>query len=146
MVDARYAGQNHELTVDVPAGPFTAQALAATKANFHRGASRNVRLRLAGKTDRARDLPLARPPPGRAWQFRGSASRARARARSSPPCTRQVYFDDPAGFVACPVYDRDTLMPGDAFRGPAIVEQMDCTTVVPPDFGVRVDDAGNLIS
>jgi N-methylhydantoinase A/oxoprolinase/acetone carboxylase beta subunit len=36
-------------------------------------------------------------------------------------------------------------MPGDAFCGPAIVEQMDCTTVVPPDFGVRVDDAGNLL-
>jgi len=62
-----------------------------------------------------------------------------------PAVTRQVYFDDPAGFVACPVYDRGSLMPGDAFRGPAIVEQMDCTTVVPPDFGVRVDDAGNLL-
>jgi N-methylhydantoinase A len=34
---------------------------------------------------------------------------------------------------------------GDRFRGPAIVEQMDCTTVVPPDFAARVDDAGNLL-
>jgi N-methylhydantoinase A len=29
-------------------------------------------------------------------------------------------------------------------HGPAIVEQMDATTVVPPDFEGRVDSFGNL--
>jgi N-methylhydantoinase A len=29
--------------------------------------------------------------------------------------------------------------------GPAIVEQMDTTTVVPPDFDARADEQGNLI-
>ncbi|MCP5939816.1 hypothetical protein NL351_28295, partial [Klebsiella pneumoniae] len=40
-VDARYAGQNHELTVDVPAGSFDAQSLAKMKTNFH-GAHREM--------------------------------------------------------------------------------------------------------
>ncbi|HYK13084.1 MAG TPA: hydantoinase/oxoprolinase family protein [Burkholderiales bacterium] len=144
MVDARYAGQNHELTVDVPAGPFTAQALVATKANFHAAhremfgyESPEKPIELVTFRLRAR-LKVAR------GNFAGAPAAARKGALK-PAVTRKVYFDDPAGFVACPVYDRDTLMPGDAFRGPAIVEQMDCTTVVPPDFGVRVDDAGNLL-
>ena len=144
MVDARYAGQNHELTVDVPAGPFTTQALAATKANFH-AAHREMfgydspekPIELVTFRLRAR-LQVAR------GNFAGAPAAARE-GSLNPAVTRQVYFDDPAGFVACPVYDRGSLMPGDAFRGPAIVEQMDCTTVVPPDFGVRVDDAGNLL-
>jgi len=144
MVDARYAGQNHELTVDVPAGPFTAQALAATKANFH-AAHREMfgydspekPIELVTFRLRAR-LQVAR------GNFAGAPTAAR-KGSLNPAVTRQVYFDDPPGFVACPVYDRGSLMPGDAFRGPAIVEQMDCTTVVPPDFGVRVDDAGNLL-
>jgi N-methylhydantoinase A len=32
-----------------------------------------------------------------------------------------------------------------AITGPAIVEQMDTTTVVPPDFRARADEWGNLI-
>jgi len=35
-------------------------------------------------------------------------------------------------------------VPGMAFDGPAIVEQMDATTVVPPSARCRIDDAGNL--
>jgi N-methylhydantoinase A/oxoprolinase/acetone carboxylase beta subunit len=30
------------------------------------------------------------------------------------------------------------------FDGPAIIEQMDATTVVPPGAAGRIDDAGNI--
>jgi N-methylhydantoinase A len=40
---------------------------------------------------------------------------------------------------------RERLRPGDTFAGPAIVPQMDATTVVPPGWRARVDDAANLI-
>ena len=63
----------------------------------------------------------------------------------APAGTRKVYFEAQADFVDCPVYDRALLRPGDRRAGPAIVEQMDCTAVVPPDVGLRVDDAANLI-
>ncbi|MDB5812185.1 MAG: hypothetical protein JWN94_4307 [Betaproteobacteria bacterium] len=143
-VDARYAGQNHELTVEVPGGVFDAKALAATKANFnaaHRGMFgydspekpiELVTFRLRARTSVARG------------DFGGAQATARKGALT-PAATRKVYFDKSCGFVECPVYDRDALKPADTFRGPAIVEQMDCTTVVPPDFNVRVDDAGNLL-
>jgi N-methylhydantoinase A len=40
---------------------------------------------------------------------------------------------------------RERLRPGDTFAGPAIVPQMDATTVVPPGWTARVDDEANLI-
>jgi len=75
----------------------------------------------------------------------------RAIASSSPKATlaearrttRPVWFD--AGWVDTPVYVRDHL-PFDArFAGPAIVEQLDCTTVVEPGNRVEIDAIGNLI-
>jgi N-methylhydantoinase A len=56
-----------------------------------------------------------------------------------------VYFDEIADAVDCPVYARDALRPGDTFTGPAIVEQMDSTVMVPPGQAGRVDDALNLV-
>jgi len=44
-----------------------------------------------------------------------------------------------------PVFDRKRLTAGAAFSGPAIVEQYDSTTFVPPGFRVRTDHRGNLI-
>ena len=66
----------------------------------------------------------------------------------APAARRQVYFDatDDArgGYVDCPVFDRAQMISGDTIAGPAIVEQMDTTTVIPPGFHARVDAALNL--
>ncbi|MGW0204201.1 hypothetical protein, partial [Nonomuraea sp. NPDC003201] len=42
------------------------------------------------------------------------------------------------------VHLRESLGVGDAFDGPAIVEQDDTTVVVPPGWSADVDEAGNL--
>jgi N-methylhydantoinase A/oxoprolinase/acetone carboxylase beta subunit len=44
-----------------------------------------------------------------------------------------------------PVYDRQQLQPGDRFYGPALVAEYSATTVVPRDFGARVDSQQNII-
>ena len=44
-----------------------------------------------------------------------------------------------------PVYDRYSLRPGDAFTGPAIVEEKESTLVVGPRATLNVDDYGSLI-
>ncbi|MBT6117400.1 MAG: hydantoinase/oxoprolinase family protein, partial [Rhodospirillaceae bacterium] len=56
---------------------------------------------------------------------------------------RRVWFEE--GWADTPVYDRDRLPTGVRFAGPAIVEQLDTTTVVEPDNRVEMDDDGNLI-
>ncbi len=42
------------------------------------------------------------------------------------------------------VLDRGALAPGDQVSGPAILEQLDATTVLPPDWHAEVDTLGNL--
>ena len=44
-----------------------------------------------------------------------------------------------------PVYVRTSLPAEAQFRGPAIIEEDGSTTVVLPDWDVRVDEVGNLI-
>ena len=49
------------------------------------------------------------------------------------------------GWRQTPVYARDKLPLDAAFEGPAILEQLDCTTVVEPGDKVRQDKIGNLL-
>ena len=70
-------------------------------------------------------------------------ARAGARARAAPAARRRAWFD---GGVA-----RHAGVPARAARrrrasssGPAIVEQLDSTTVIEPGDRVRVDALGNL--
>ena len=56
---------------------------------------------------------------------------------------RRVWFPD--GWQQTPVYARDRLPLDAAFQGPAILEQLDCTTVVEPGDRVRQDKLGNLL-
>ena len=44
-----------------------------------------------------------------------------------------------------PVYARERLLAGNSFHGPAIVTQMDSTTLVLPGWQADVDEVGNLI-
>jgi N-methylhydantoinase A len=56
---------------------------------------------------------------------------------------RRVWFTD--GWRQTTVYARDKLPLDAAFEGPAILEQLDCTTVVEPGDKVRQDKLGNLL-
>jgi len=58
---------------------------------------------------------------------------------------RDVYFEEAGGFARTPIYHRDKIPVLTEFAGPAIVEQMDSTTVIPPDFHVKVDEYKNII-
>jgi N-methylhydantoinase A len=57
--------------------------------------------------------------------------------------TRPVWFD--GGWVETPIYAREHLPLAARFEGPAIVEQLDCTSVVEPGNRVEIDAIGNLI-
>ncbi|WP_020699294.1 hydantoinase/oxoprolinase family protein [Reyranella massiliensis] len=56
---------------------------------------------------------------------------------------RRVWFND--GWRETPVYAREKLPLDAVFEGPAILEQLDCTTVVEPGDKVRQDKLGNLL-
>ena len=58
---------------------------------------------------------------------------------------RPVYFGPAVGFVSAAVYDRYRLAPGSCFTGPAVFEERESTTVVPPGALATIDDALNLV-
>jgi len=64
------------------------------------------------------------------------------RALAAPMATRKVHFGT---WHETPIYFRETLAPGMALTGPAIVEQADTTTVIEPGMHARVDAYGNLL-
>ena len=62
----------------------------------------------------------------------------------TPPEVRRAYFGPDHGFQEAVVLTRDAI-PTEPRRGPAIVEEYDATTVVPPDWTIRRDRDLNLI-
>ena len=60
------------------------------------------------------------------------------------PRERPAYFPECGGYTATVVHDRDTLAPGRELEGPAIVEERESTTVLPPGARAVVDDFGSL--
>ena len=143
-IDARYVGQNHELSVAAPGGSFDRMALAAVKDNFH---AAHREMYGYASLDKPLELVTYRVRARLSGARRGAAeSSTPARAGAlGPIASRKVYFEQTQGFVDCPVYLRDDLAAGDRLSGPAIIEQMDCTTVVPPDWNVCVDGVFNLL-
>jgi len=57
---------------------------------------------------------------------------------------RTIYFDGATGSSAN-VYERDKLDVGVSVHGPAVVEQFDATTIIPPGWTGRVDQHRNLV-
>ena len=136
MADVRYRRQAYELTIPVADGPITQAVLDDLAAGFHARHEQTyghanpaepvqlVTLRLTALGRRA-DLRLACP---------GDVSKARVRSRG-------VWFAA-TGFVTTNVLWRDGLTEGTILIGPAIVEALDSTIVVPPGWRGAVDAMG----
>ncbi len=142
--DMRYVGQNYELQVSVPAGTVGADTLQTLVKGFEEAHLQRfgfiaegeeiqivtLRLEAAGVVNKAEFAPQPEAGPDCEAAVIGS---------------RQVYMDEAKDFVTCPVYTREKLKPGNRIAGPAIVEQMDTTTVILPDMQATVDPYLNLI-
>ena len=143
-VDVRYAGQNYEIAVPVPSGALDGASLEAVRTGFleaHRqlygfvaeeGEIQLVtyRLQATGHVDKARFRPL---------ELAGSDPSQAAMGE------REVWCSRAKSFRRNVVYDRLGLAPGNVVEGPAIIDQMDTTTVVPAGAVMRVDPYLNLI-
>jgi N-methylhydantoinase A len=81
---------------------------------------------------------------GRLYTAPPGSGNGEAAGAPRPVGARPVFFGADAA-VKTPVYLRGDLRPGQAFQGPAMVEQLDTTTPIYPGNRARVDSAGNLI-
>jgi N-methylhydantoinase A len=147
-LDMRYAGQGYELRVPLSGlwqKTLDGAALAAVRKRFddvheriHGHAAKEKAVEVVSYRLRVRvGVPKFSPQP------------LPARPPSAPPAaaikaTRQVFFEAQQP-TATTIYDRERLAVGVVFSGPAIVEQFDATTVVPPAWRAAVDRYSNLI-
>ena len=143
-VDMRYAGQNYELPIPVPEGDVTMATLDALAEAFDAAHRRLYGFAAEGEpvqlvTFRIEASGLV-PKAAFPAQPEGPAD-----ASSAVMGRRPVWLPEAGGFVSCPVYDRDRLRPGHRIAGPAVVEQMDATTVILPGMTGRVEPYANLI-
>jgi N-methylhydantoinase A len=65
--------------------------------------------------------------------------------RPVPSGQRQVLFTGCAGPQSANLYDRTQLLAGQKIVGPAVILEMDSTTLLPPEIPAEVDAFGNLI-
>ncbi|WP_336661132.1 hydantoinase/oxoprolinase family protein [Leucobacter sp. MMO-4] len=137
-ISMRYRGQWRSLQVPMGTGPG---AIARAVRTFHEQYEREFAFRQDDAPVEVYQLHLGAvgkiPKPS----FR--PTEPVPQAPGAPAERRPVYFGGD-GWVDTPVYDRDALAAGTAFAGPAIVNQLDSTTVVPPHTRAEIDEWLNI--
>jgi N-methylhydantoinase A len=138
LADLRYRHQGFELTVPWPERDLSMDALIG---RFH---ARHHQLYTYALADAPVEIVTVRvAAAGRVRRFALPALERRGAAAGRPP-RRRVHFAG-TGWTTCPCVDRERLGVGAVVAGPAIVEQLDATTVVPPGQRATVDRVGNLV-
>ena len=136
LMDVRYRRQAYELTVPVADGPITRDSLDQAMMAFH--AKHELTYGHANRAEAVQLVNLRLTAigrlPGLVLAQHGDAAAARTRRRD-------VWFPV-TGFVSTPVHWRPGLTEGDTIPGPAIVEAVDSTAVIPPGWTARVDKTG----
>ena len=142
QLDMRYPFQGYELTIDCSNEAFTEDDKAKVRAAFDQmhkevyGTAATgeipdiVNVRVMSIAEVAK-LDLPELPKGE--------------RDPKPVARRKVLFDDTEGYLDTPIYDRTKLGAGSMIKGPAIIEQLDSTTVILPGQTAEIERYGNII-
>ena len=145
-LDMRYVGQSYELGVATPDGALG--KIQQYVAGFHQAHRRrftyaneaeaveivNVRLKATGHTAKPRFTRQSLGGLDPKAAFIGY---------------RPVYFAESDAAAARPIptalYERERLAPGNMVVGPAVIFQLDTTSVIPPGWAAAMDAGENLV-
>ncbi|HKA71255.1 MAG TPA: hydantoinase/oxoprolinase family protein, partial [Xanthobacteraceae bacterium] len=137
-LDLRYAGQGYEVTLACD-DPIEVAALRARFDQEHKALFGHMALEEPVEIVSYRVRGVGVVPPVELPTFTPAGTTLQDALRE----TRTVRFD---GVVMdCPVYRRELIDVGLTVGGPAILDQLDCTTVIYPGQAARVDRWKNLI-
>jgi len=138
--DMRYVGQEHAVTVELPAVLFETMDVAGIKKQFDEMHARRYGF---SNANAAEVVSLHASVIGELPK--PANQRIATTAVASQIETRRVYFSDAGGFVDTRVVQRADLAAGDAFEGPVLVEEYASTTVVLPGDRLEVSAWGDLV-
>jgi len=141
QVDVRYHGQGFEVPVDVTLEQFGSGGLAAVGSAFDAEHTRLFTFALDAEHElvNLRAVVTGRAPNVAAPSLpSGSADASAARYD-----TTRVFVD--GAWTDAGVYDRDRLAAGNVVEGPAVITEMDSTTLVLPGHVGSVDAVGTIL-
>jgi N-methylhydantoinase A len=141
-LDMRYAGQGYEIAMPCSPQDLQEKGIPGLRRQFdaqHRAMFGHMAPEepVEVVSYRVRGLGLV---PGVEMPRFKPAGAALADAQRA---TRRVRFD--GRDLDCPVYQREKLDVGLKIAGPAVLDQLDCTTIIYPGQTARVDEWKNLI-
>ena len=143
LIECRYERQNYEIGIEVK-GQFGKEVMEEMIERFHQEHNRSY-----GYFNRSMKLQMV--------NYRVSAigdiikpdlAEMPADPNAEPPkpfTTREVLFDREKDYITTNIYNRNDFKPGCTIMGPAIIEQMDSTSVIPPDWKAYTDGYQNII-
>ena len=144
IADLRYVGQNYELQVPFASGPVCGSTLEALASSF--AAAHQQRYGFFVEDEQLELVTLRVEAAGQVTKARLNAGTTRAACPvPEPEGNRPVWLPESGCHVHCPVYARTELYCGQVLTGPAIVEQMDATTLVLPGMSAACDCWHNLL-
>jgi N-methylhydantoinase A len=140
-IDMRYVGQNWELTVAMPGGALRNEDFEQAAALFEQEHERFYGYSIPGEELELLTFNVAAVGSRHSVEF----PRLVPGPLPDPIDRRPVVFRADEGAVETAIYRRETFPAGITIEGPAIVGQVDATTLVPPGTAARVDEYGNLL-
>lgn len=141
QIDMRYSGQGMKLTVDATPADFRAEGLAGVARRFDRMHEQLFTFALDAGHELVGLRAVALGP--RKPFISGALRRGGADPGAAAAHKTRVFVAD--GWRDAVVYDRSKLEAGNRMAGPAIVVEMDATTLILPDCAGTVDDYGNVL-
>jgi N-methylhydantoinase A len=143
FADIRYVGQEHTVKVPVPNGDWKYTTTKLIMDEFHALHEQNYTFSLDGTE--AEIVSLHVTAFGLVKKPKLNRIKRDTTLKQAKIETREVYYEDPRGWLATNVYQRELLPLGEVISGPAIIEEKAAATVIYQGQSLQVDDFGNLI-
>ena len=140
FIDMRYLGQWRAMSIAVPS---QLSSLDAAVAKFHDDHGREHNYSRPGAPVEVYRLQVKATGLVRKAEF--AKMPRRGGEAPEPVGERMVLFDEHPKHMKARIFDRAQLAPGDVIEGPAIIEQLDSTTLVPPGIKAEVDDYRTIV-
>jgi N-methylhydantoinase A len=140
-LEARYVGQSFQLTLTLPERRLSRDDVAAIRGRFD--ALHAATYGYAEPREPCELVALRVAAIGEIGKPKLETPRAGGHLADAHKPARRAHFAG-AGFIDCAIYERGRMPAGAVIEGPAIVEERDSTTVVPPGWEARVAAHGIL--
>lgn len=140
LVDARYAGQSFELSVEI--GSLDRDVAVTIRRLFE---TEYERLYGRPGTGAVELVNIRIAVISRSKQVSYSALGSDDPRSAATAGVRRVFFGDGVGFVDAAVLDGRQALAGAGVDGPAVIEELDTTIVIPPGCRANLDDASNVV-